>query len=89
MPVSALHARLDDDHRRAAVHHGADREFGLPRHADLAHQQQVERRVQRARHLQPDRHAATRQREHDRIGQLHPRQPLAERATGDRAVLER
>ena len=61
---------------------------GCHGHADLAHQQQVERRVQRARHLErrPARRRAAAPARPDRRAPC--REPLAERATGLRAVVE-
>ena len=58
------HLVVEDDVRRRAVDHRGDGQLGLPRRADLAHQQQVEPGVQHARQLGADRHAPTRQREH-------------------------
>lgn len=40
--------------------------FGLPRRAELAHQQHTERQFQTAGDVRGDRHSAAGQREHDR-----------------------
>jgi len=40
----------------------------MPRHADFAHDENLERNAQRARHLQPRRHSAPRQSEHENVG---------------------
>ncbi|MCY1250750.1 hypothetical protein D9M68_679780 [compost metagenome] len=49
-----------------ALDHGAQRQFRVAGGADLAHQQHVELRTERARHLKGNRHAAARQRQHQR-----------------------
>ena len=63
------------------VDDGAHGELRLKRHADLAHQDQVERGIERDRDLGRDRPAAARQREHDRpllrdnlLARLHDRE---------------
>ncbi|MDW9227144.1 hypothetical protein C7S15_1711 [Burkholderia cepacia] len=52
---------------RTARRDRAHRELGIGRHAELAYDQHVERRVQRAGDRIRDGHAAARQREHDDI----------------------
>lgn len=72
----ALELRLGDvglvhepsiDVQRAAGGDRPHRQFRLPRHAELAHQQHIERRVQRLGHFKTDRHATAWQREHDHV----------------------
>jgi hypothetical protein len=55
-------------HGRALLAHGAHRQLGLPRHPDLAHDEHVEGRAERPRHLGRHADAAARQTEDDRIG---------------------
>ena len=47
-------------HSRAILGNGSHAKLGIPRSAQLAHRQDVQRRVERARHLDADRHAAAR-----------------------------
>ena len=55
------------------------RELRLRGHADLAHHNEIERRLEDPDHLGCHRHAATRQREHDRSGSsLRREERLAE-----------
>jgi hypothetical protein len=57
--------------------------------ADLAHDDYVERPVERARNLVSDRHAAARQREHERVTLRHdPCELRRKRATGLVAVVK-
>ena len=58
---------VDHDFGRIAIDDRRIGELGLPRQADLANEQQVERRVQRACNLGRDRYATARQRQHDDI----------------------
>src|SRR5690242_20939485 len=53
----------------------AQRQLGLERHADLAHQDDVERGVERPGDLDSDGDAAARQRQHDRIAGTQRCQP--------------
>ena len=48
-----------------SVHDRTEREFGLPRHPDLADQHDVERGVESLGDLKTDRHAAARQGEYN------------------------
>jgi hypothetical protein len=61
------HAAVDEHLRGAAVGHRAQGQFRLPRHADLAHQYDAERRRQRLGRRCADRHPAAGQRQHDGI----------------------
>src|SRR5882672_1874305 len=58
---------VDDHLWIGSVHHRTEREFGLPRHPDLADQHDVERGVESLGDLKTDRHAAARQGEHNRF----------------------
>ena len=49
---------IDDEIARFAVHGGGERQFRIGRRADLSHQDQVERRLERARDGRADRDAA-------------------------------
>jgi hypothetical protein len=62
--------RLDEllaEHARAARGDRAERELLVPGDAELAHEEDVERRGQRTRDLEGDRHPAARQRQHDDV----------------------
>ncbi len=59
---------VDDDFRFIAINDRRDSEFGLEIDADLAHQNQIERRIDGPGHLQRHRYAAARQRQDHRIG---------------------
>ncbi len=62
------HIFIAHDERRAAIDHSAHRQFGLLRHANLAHQHEVERGLKHGRHFRRHRNATPRQREnHDRL----------------------
>jgi hypothetical protein len=72
----------------AAVDHGAERELGLERGADLAHEHEIEWCPERLSNLEPDRHAAARQGQHDRARPRQMHQPLGELAPGIAAIGE-
>lgn len=62
--------RVDDaleQDARAAARHGAEDQVLVAGDAELAHDEHVERRVERAGDLAGDRHAAARQAEHDHV----------------------
>ena len=62
--------RVDDaleQDTRAAARHGAEGEVLVAGDAELAHDEHVERGVERAGDLAGDRHAAARQAEHDHV----------------------
>ena len=68
---------------------GAHGIFLLPRKAQLAHHQHVERRAERLRHFPGHRHAAARQRQHQDVGLPAPgSQRLGERTAGVASILE-
>jgi hypothetical protein len=69
-----------------AVDHGADRELGLQRRPDLAHQHQIERRAERTGNLQPDRHAAAGQRKDHRVLLLELKQAIGKAPPGFAAI---
>src|SRR6185437_10054245 len=58
---------VDDHLWIGSVHDRTEREFGLPRHPDLADQHDVERGVESLGDLKTDRHAAARQGEYNWI----------------------
>ena len=58
---------IADGQRFDAVDHRTHGELRLLWHADLARDDEVERRAQGRRNLAGDRHAAARQGEHDRV----------------------
>ena len=62
---------------------------GCERHADLAHQDQVERRGKCGGDFGRDRHAAARQGQHDRVFVLERRECVGELAAGVGAIDER
>jgi CBS domain-containing protein len=64
------HVVVGDDLRLPAIHHGGSRQLPLVRDADLAHQHDVERRLEAARDLGGNRHAPARHRQHHRIGKV-------------------
>jgi hypothetical protein len=64
-----------------------DAVLGVPGRTDLAHEDDVERRVETLRHLVGDRHPAAGQREHERIVVREAVQLLREPATGVAAIL--
>ena len=58
------------EHFHAALGDRAHRELGMSGHAELAHEEDVERRVQPFRHLAGDGHAASGQTQDDDIGAI-------------------
>ena len=70
----------------AALRDGADAVLGVPGGADLAYDEDVERRTQRARHLGGDGDAAPGQAEHDRVLRRVGRQALGERPARGMAI---
>src|SRR6202022_2066550 len=64
----AQHAgRARVQHAAAVLGHGADGELGVAGRADLAHGEDLDRRVQRAGHLDAHRHAPARKRHYHRL----------------------
>jgi hypothetical protein len=57
---------VQDELRILAIDHRAERQLLMPRRADLAHQQHIEGRGERLGDFKADRHAAARQRQHER-----------------------
>ena len=51
----------------AAIHHRAHRKLGLKGDADLAHEEEIERCVERLGNLRRNHDATSRQRENDRV----------------------
>ena len=82
------HVLVAHGHRPLAVDHRAHGELGLKGHADLAHQQEVERRIERGGNLRGHRHAAARQRQHHRLLVFVTRKCLGEPAAGIDAIDE-
>src|SRR5262249_44935261 len=80
--------RVDEGLRPSAVADRAERQFGLPRNADLAHENDIERRIERPGDLEPDRDAAARQGQHDRAPVFKMRQSARKLAAGIGAVGE-
>ena len=74
---------------KAAVRDGADRELRLMRRAELPHDEHVERRLECARDLERNGHAAARQAEHDDVAaEAVPRELEAERLAGLPTIAE-
>src|SRR5215472_13455763 len=73
---------------RGAVCHCTDREFGLPRHPDLAYEDDIERRVERLGNLETDGNAAARQCQDHRLSFLQMRQLAGKATAGITAVCE-
>jgi len=74
------------EHTDVALGDRADAVLGILGRADLAHHQHIQRRPQRLRHLESDRHTAPRQPEHDRIHRRQPTHLLSEPAARIAAV---
>ena len=72
--LARLEPNVGDDvvvqHARALLADRAHRELGLPGHAELAHDEHVERSTERDRDRRGDRDAAAGEPEHDRIGRV-------------------
>ncbi|MCY1305587.1 hypothetical protein D9M70_554010 [compost metagenome] len=79
---------IENQFRLLAVDQRAEPEFRVPRCADLAHDQDVERRADANRDLIGNRHAAARQRHQQRIDQRLARDRLSELPSGIRPVFE-
>ena len=88
-PYLADYLLVQHQMRLIAVDDRADPELGMTRGADLAHEQDIERRTQRLRDLEADRHAAARQGEHDRVVLLVAGQRLREQPSGLAPILEK
>ena len=79
MPERLHHVLVE--HAHAAGGDGAHGQLLVARHAQLAHEEDVERGAQRPGHLVGDRHAAARQRQHEHVraagvgGELLGQQP--------------
>ncbi len=80
--------RVDDGFDVTAIGHGTDGQLWLERCADLAHEHDVERRVERPRDLAPDRNAAARQSQDDRFLVAEVHQPCGEASAGFAPVTE-
>jgi hypothetical protein len=61
------HDRFVEDAHAAAAD-GTHGELGMTGHAQLAHDEHIERRAELARHLRGDGHATARKTEHDHVG---------------------
>ena len=84
--AQGLHDFLIED-AHAARGDGAERVLLVPGDAQLAYDEDVQRRPQRARHFRGDGHAATRQREHQHVRALGVRAELSgEETTGFTAI---
>jgi hypothetical protein len=77
------------DERRTAVDDGAHRQLPLEGHTDLAHQNEVQRRIERRRDLRGHDNAAARQRENDRPQVLVLRQRRRQLMSCVRSIRER
>jgi len=70
--VSVTHTSHSDEiavqHPNAPTRDRADGEFRLPRQAQLAHDEHVERYVERRRHLEPDGDSASRKGKDEYVG---------------------
>src|SRR5665811_2569751 len=82
------HVFITHDHRLPAIDDRAYGELWLNRHANLAHQDQVVRRVEFGCDLRRDRHTAARQVQHDRPLSLVTCERLCELSAGVRAIDE-
>jgi hypothetical protein len=71
-----------------APSHRAECQFGLPRHSDLAHEHNIERRIECLSNLEPDRDAAARQCQNHRLPVVKMRQLASEAATRIGAIQE-
>jgi len=58
---------ITDNNGSGAVDDGTHCQFRPPRHADFAHQDEAQRRIERGCDFRGHRHAAARQRQYDRI----------------------
>ena len=76
------------DQRSATIHHGSHCQLRLERHADLAHENEIKRCVQRGRNLRGDGHAATGQRENDRLLVFVSHNRRSQLAPGVRPILK-
>ena len=76
----------DDEH--VALTDGTHAQLGLPGHAELPHDEHLQRSVESDGDLEGHGHAATGQTEHHRIGEVAPGQLLAQRSAGGAAVGE-
>ena len=85
-PRRLQHVRVED--ARAALGDRAKGEFGLLGHAKLAHDEQLQGRVQTGRHLRPDQHAAARQADHDRMERRKVGQTCRQAPAGIAAIVE-
>lgn len=70
------------EHLDAAFRDGAHGDLGLPRDSEFAHDDDIQRRVERTSHLGCDRDPAARQAEHDRVAQVQRGERLREAAPG-------
>jgi hypothetical protein len=77
-----------DNDWSAAIDHRAHGELRLVGNSDLAHQNEVERRVQLGRHFRSDRHPAAGEREHHRLLVPVLRERCRELAPGFLPILE-
>ena len=83
----AQHVLVDE--RDAVLGDGADGQLRLVRRAELADEQHVQRRRERARHLRRDRHAAAGEAEDDDVGAVGVGgEPGGQRAPGLEAIGE-
>ena len=84
----AHHFAIENRLRMIAVDHRADPQLGLAGRAELAHDDHIERRIQRARDLEGHRNAAARHAQNDRILRFVFQQSRGELAAGVDAVIE-
>ena len=85
---SAYDVRVQHQLRVLPVDDGAEPQLLMPRRADLAHQQHVERRTERLSHLEPHRYPAARQGQHNRPAAFIVGQRRGQLAAGVAAILE-
>lgn len=79
----------EDNEGVRSVDDCAHRQLGLAGHADLAHEDQIERRMQHLGYLRRHRYAAARQSEYDRILSAMAGEPGGKPAAGITAVEKR
>src|SRR5271166_5257357 len=83
------HVFVSHNERDIAIDDGAHGEFGLKGYADLAHQDEIERRIESARNLSRHGNAAARQCKDGRLLIPVPRERLRQFLTGFKSVIER
>jgi hypothetical protein len=76
------------DNRRTAIDNGAHGQFGLPGHADFAHENKIELRVERCRDFRDNWNATARQSQDHGVLILVPQGPCSKLLSSFGAVSE-